>query len=127
MSRTRKFISYYRPYLPLFIADVLCAFVVAAIALALPLLAGQVTRHALAASETPGALDQVYALGTLMVLLVGVGTLANLFVDAQGHRMGSLIEGDMREELFAHSTELHPASRRLLLIRFGEWGDDVRA
>jgi ATP-binding cassette subfamily B protein len=106
LSRTRKFISYYKPYLPLFVADVACAFVVAAIALALPLLAGQITRHALAAGETTGALDQVYALGALMVLLVGVQSLANLFVDAQGHRMGSLIESDMREELFAHYQRL---------------------
>jgi thioredoxin reductase (NADPH) len=31
------------------------------------------------------------------------------------------------EELFAHATELHPASKRLLLIRFGEWGDEAVA
>jgi ATP-binding cassette subfamily B protein len=90
----------------LFIADVACAFVVAATALALPLLAGQITQFALAAAETPDALQQVYALGALMVLLVGVQTLANTFVDAQGHRMGSLIESDMREELFAHYQQL---------------------
>lgn len=31
------------------------------------------------------------------------------------------------EELFAHASELHPTTRRLLLIRFGEWGDETVA
>ncbi len=100
-ARTRKFFSYYKPYLPLFIADVACAFVVAAISLALPLLAGRLTQGVLAA-DAPDALAQVYTIGVLMVALVAVQTLANTFVDAHGHRMGALIESDMREELFAH-------------------------
>jgi ATP-binding cassette, subfamily B, bacterial len=103
--RVRKFFSYYRPYRLLFIADVLCALVVAAVALALPLLAGSITQGVLTAGSQD-ALAQVYAQGGVMIALVALSTVCNIFVDAHGHRMGSLIESDMRAELFAHYQKL---------------------
>ena len=45
LSRSKKFFSYYRPYRGLFLADMLCAFVVAAITLILPLCARFITQN----------------------------------------------------------------------------------
>ncbi len=43
--RLRKFLTYYRPHLPLLAADLFCAIVVAGTALALPVCASWITRR----------------------------------------------------------------------------------
>lgn len=99
--RMRKFLSYYAPYRSLLAADLLCACVVAAITLALPLCARYITNTILL--ERPAdALAQIAAMGLLMLVLILVYALCNTFVDYQGHMMGALMERDMRAELFAH-------------------------
>ncbi|HVF25874.1 MAG TPA: ABC transporter ATP-binding protein [Anaerolineales bacterium] len=104
-SRTKKFVSYYRPYLRLFFADMVCALVVSATALALPLCASYITKNILG-SDMPEVLSQIYRVGGLMLLLLLVHTLCNMFVDYQGHVMGALMERDMRSELFEHLQKL---------------------
>ncbi|MFN8376629.1 MAG: ABC transporter ATP-binding protein [Anaerolineae bacterium] len=105
VSRARKFLSYYRPYLGLFFVDVLCAFVVSVVTLMLPLCARYITQNVLAA-PTPDALTQVYGMGALMLVLLLILMACNTFVDYQGHMMGTLMERDMRNELFAHLQKL---------------------
>lgn len=102
-SRLRKFFSYYKPYRGLLIADLVCAFVVSIITLIFPLLTRTITKDLLV---TPDALSRIYALGVVMLALVGVHTLCNMFVDYRGHMMGALMEGDMRAELFEHYEKL---------------------
>lgn len=104
-SRIRKFFSYYRPYRWLLFADLGCALVVAVITLALPLCARYITNTLLAGNQ-PNALGQIFLVGALMLVLVLVYALCNSFVDYQGHMMGTLMERDMREELFAHYQKL---------------------
>ena len=104
-NRFRKFISYYRPYKGLFAADVACAVIVAAIALTLPLFARYITQTILG-SNAPDASAQIVTVGAIMVGLLIVHTLCNTFVDYQGHMMGSLIERDMRAELFDHYQQM---------------------
>jgi ATP-binding cassette subfamily B protein len=109
-ARTRKFFSkflaYYRPYRRLLLADLACAFVVAAITLALPLIARHITKNLLEAG-VPNALPQIYVWGALMVALIAIHTVCNGFVDYQGHAMGARMERDMRDELFAHYQKQH--------------------
>ncbi|MFN8465283.1 MAG: ABC transporter ATP-binding protein [Caldilineaceae bacterium] len=104
-SRTKKFLSYYKPYLGLLAADTACAVVVAAAALALPLCARYITNLVL---EGHGSdiLPQIYAVGVLMLALVAVHTACNFFVDYQGHGMGARMERDIRQELFDHYQKL---------------------
>ncbi|NLX10620.1 MAG: ABC transporter ATP-binding protein [Chloroflexi bacterium] len=105
LSRSKKFFSYYRPYRGLFLADMLCAFVVAAITLILPLCARFITQNVLG-EAAPGTLARVYAMGGVMLALVILHTLCSLFVDYRGHMMGALMESDMRRELFDHYQKL---------------------
>jgi ATP-binding cassette subfamily B protein len=105
LSRGRKFLSYYKPYRGLFLADMACALVVAAITLLLPLCARYVTKDILE-SGAPHALNQIYLVGALMLALVGVHTLCTMFIDFQGHFMGARMESDMRRELFEHYQKL---------------------
>jgi ATP-binding cassette subfamily B protein len=105
MNSRKKFLSYYKPYLGLFFGDMACALVVSGTALTLPLCANYITKHILE-NNAPNALDKIFGMGTLMLVLLLVHTLCNMFVDYQGHVMGALMEGDMRRELFDHYQKL---------------------
>lgn len=104
-SRSKKFLSYYRSYVGLLIADLACAFVVSVITLILPLCARYITKDILEANA-PNALSQIYAVGAVMLALVVIHALCNTFVDYQGHMMGTLMESDMRRDLFEHYQKL---------------------
>lgn len=104
-SRSKKFLSYYKPYWRLFLADMACAFIVSAVTLLLPLCIRYITKNVLA-GPLPNALNQLYLMGAVMLVLVAVHTVCNMFVAYQGHMMGALMERDMRNELFDHYQKL---------------------
>ena len=104
-SRTKKFLSYYRPYLGLFISVMLCAFIVAAISLVFPLLIRYITKNILEGGA-PNAINQIILVGALMLVLIAVQTACSFFVDYRGHAMGAMMESDMRSELFDHYQKL---------------------
>ena len=104
-SRSKKFLSYYKPYLGLFFADLTCAFIVSATTLMLPLCTRYITKNVLE-GNTPNALNQIYAMGAVMLVLLLIHTTCNMFVDYQGHMMGAMMESDMRSELFEHYQKL---------------------
>ena len=109
-SRSRKFLSYYKPYLGLFFADMACAVIVSATTLILPLCTRYITKNILAQNPqaiTGGfALNQIYAMGAVMLVLVLIHIACNMFVDFQGHMMGARMESDVRSELFEHYQKL---------------------
>jgi ATP-binding cassette subfamily B protein len=102
-ARLKTFLSYYRPHIPLLAADVACAMLVSATALALPLCANFVTRRL-----TGDAVDlrPIWAVGGLMLGLLAVQALATLFVDYQGHMMGAKMESALRQAVFEHCQKL---------------------
>lgn len=104
-SRSKKFLSYYKPYLGLFCADMACALIVSAITLAIPLCIRYITKNLLEAG-TPDALSHIYMMGGLMLALVALYTACHTFIDYRGHMMGALMERDMRNELFDHYQKL---------------------
>ena len=104
-SRTKKFFSYYQPYLGLFFRVMTCALIVASITLILPLCVRYITKNVLA-DPGPDALAQIIQVGALMLALLLVHTVCNYYVDYRGHAMGAMMESDMRKELFAHYQKL---------------------
>jgi ATP-binding cassette subfamily B protein len=100
--RLRKFIGYYRPHLPLLAADIACAVVIAATALALPVCANWITRQLTDAGGSADLTGPILGMGAAMLALLTLQALCTLFVDYQGHVMGAKIEGRMRQELFDH-------------------------
>jgi ATP-binding cassette subfamily B protein len=105
-TRLRRFLAYYRPHLPLLCADLACAVLVAATALALPICANLVTRRLSRLGDMPAAIDQIAWIGAAMLALLGVQAACTLFVDYQGHVMGAKMEGAMRKTLFDHLQKL---------------------
>jgi len=98
-SRTKKFFSYYKPYLGLFLSVMFCAFIVAGTTLLFPLLTRYITKTVLE-GQLPNALNEIYRTGALMLVLIAIHTVCNYYVDYRGHAMGAMMESDMRRELF---------------------------
>ena len=105
-ARLRRFLGYYRPHLPLLCADLACAVLVAATALALPVCANLITRRRGGLGDTPAAIDQILQIGAAMLALLAVQAACTIFVDYQGHVMGAKMEGAMRKALFDHLQKL---------------------
>lgn len=105
-TRARRFVSYYRPHLPLLTAVLLCAVLVAATAIALPLIANHIVSRLPELRQAPDALAQLLTLGGVMLGVFLVQALATYFVDYQGHAMGAKIEAQVRKELFEHCQKL---------------------
>ena len=104
-SRAKKFFSYYKPYLGLFLSVMCCAFLVAGITLLLPLLTRYITKTVLEGGVA-NALGEIYRVGALMLFLILIHVVCNYFVDYYGHAMGAMMESDMRNELFDHYQKL---------------------
>ncbi|HSK88657.1 MAG TPA: ABC transporter ATP-binding protein [Anaerolineales bacterium] len=104
-SRTKKFFSYYKPYLGLFFSVMICALIVAGITLLFPLLTRYITKTVLEGG-VPNALNEIYRTGAIMLLLILIHTACNFYVDYRGHAMGAMMENDMRSELFNHYQKL---------------------
>jgi ATP-binding cassette subfamily B protein len=101
-----RFLGYYRPHLKLLLADLGCAVLVSATALALPLCANFVTRLVTNSGAAPQTLGQIYLVGAVMLGLLALQVLGTFFVDYQGHMMGAAIENQVRRELFEHCQKL---------------------
>ena len=102
-ERSKKFLSYYRPYLKLFL-DMFCAMIAAGITLVFPMIIRYITGTVLIADNFEMGI--IYKLGIFMVVLVIVEYLCNYFVAYQGHVMGVYMERDLRNELFQHYQKL---------------------
>ncbi|MES9682321.1 thiamine ABC transporter permease [Bacillus sp. AFS001701] len=101
----KKFFSYYKPYLRLFLTIIACAFIVSATNLIFPLLVRYITKDVLE-GDLSEALNEVYWIGGLMLVLVVIQNIGNFFVDYKGHEIGARMESDMRSELFSHMQKL---------------------
>ncbi|MEQ9636217.1 MAG: ABC transporter ATP-binding protein [Devosia marina] len=105
-SRWRRFLSYYKPHLPLLGAVLCCAVLVSLTAVALPLIANQIVSRLPELTGSPDAVGQLLALGGALLAIFAVQALATYFVDYRGHVMGARIEAQVRSELFEHCQKL---------------------
>ncbi|WP_057915323.1 ABC transporter ATP-binding protein [Peribacillus muralis] len=101
----KHFLSYYKPYLTVFLSVMACAFIVSTLTLVFPLLVRHITKDVLE-GDLSTALSEVYWIGGLMLVLVAIQNVGNYFVDYKGHEIGALMESDLRNELFAHMQKL---------------------
>lgn len=107
MSRkTKRLISYYRPYLGLFFADMLFALVAAAISLVYPMIVRYITNHILVNSKLAEAVPIIVQLLFVMLGLALLEYISNFFIAYKGHIMGAKMEYDMRNDLFEHYQKL---------------------
>lgn len=95
----KRFLSYYKPQMGLFVADTVCALVLAAIDLAFPI----ILRNLTGGLFTQGQAVIMQALGMIavgLVLMYIIRCACRYFVSYWGHVMGARMESKMREDLF---------------------------
>lgn len=98
------FVHYYKPYIGLIILDLICAAFSTVCELVLPLIVRHITGNAL--SGAMPALVSVLRLGAAYMALKLIDTAANYFMAYTGHVTGTMLETDMRRDLFDHLTRL---------------------
>ena len=94
-------ISYYRPYMGLFIADMIFATLSSAVALTIPLVVRYITSTLI--YMQPDALkSQLLLIALFLIALLAIDFVSRYFIGNYGHVMGAKIEYDMRSEIFDH-------------------------
>ncbi len=101
----KRFIPYYRKYIPVLLFDLLCASLTTLCDIVLPLIVRNITQIATTdlASLT---MEYVLRLGLIYLALRAIDAAASFYMNAQGHIMGTKIERDMRASLFQHLQQL---------------------
>lgn len=101
----KRFIPYYRKYMPVLLFDLLCASLTTLCDIVLPLIVRSITQIATTdlASLT---VEYVLRLGLIYLALRAIDAAASFYMNAQGHIMGTKIERDMRASLFQHLQQL---------------------
>ncbi|OGD15761.1 thiamine ABC transporter permease [Candidatus Atribacteria bacterium RBG_19FT_COMBO_35_14] len=94
----KKFIAYYKPYWKLFTLDISCAFLIAFIDLAFPL----ITRQFINDIIPNNRLRMFYIFTIALLILAVVRAILNYIIDYWGHIVGTRMERDMRRNLFEH-------------------------
>lgn len=101
----KRFLPYYKPYLPTLFLDLFCASLTTVCDIVLPVIVRNITNMAQrdAASLTISFILKICA---VYVVLRIIDTAANYFMTNIGHMMGAKLEADMRRDLFAHLQEM---------------------
>ena len=101
----RRFLPYYKKYLPILIVDLVCAALTTLCELVLPMIVRAITDRA--TTGVPAlTVDFVLRIGLLYVVLRIIDAAANFYMTTRGHHMGTFMESDMRHDLFAHLQKL---------------------
>lgn len=101
----KKLLSYYKPYMGWFIADMFFATLSAGIALSIPLIVRYVT-NTLIYLPAEEILSKIVTVAIVLVVLIGLDFFCQFFIGNYGHVMGAKIEYNMRAEIFNHMQKL---------------------
>lgn len=104
-GKWKKFLSYYKPYLHIFAADMFFAFLAAAVTLVIPLIIRYITRTVIF-YEPNQALNKILQLALVMIGLIVIEAFSNFFIAYWGHIMGANMEANMRKDIFSHFQSL---------------------
>lgn len=101
----KRFVPYYKNYLPTLIFDLFCASLTTVCEIILPLIMREITNAGIGgmASITVAYILQI---GILYLVLRVVDSAAYYYMAYVGHVMGTKIETDMRRDAYSHLQEL---------------------
>lgn len=98
----KKFISYYKPHMKLFIIDMICAFIVALCNLFYPF----ITKNIINIYIPNKQLELLLVWAGVLLLIYIVKLLLNFVIHYWGHVVGVRMQSDMRHEMFEHLQKL---------------------
>ena len=99
----KKFCSYYKPHMKLFLFDLLCALLLSVCNLVYPLIAKYIIEELAGQIEK---INLILALGGLLFFIYIIKAILNFIIQYWGHIVGVRIQGDMRKEMFEHLQQL---------------------
>ena len=105
LSMIKKMISYYRPYLKIFFADLFFATLSAAVVLTIPLVVRYVT-STLIYMDPSAIMHKLVIITIILAVLLAIDCYSRYYIGNYGHVMGAKIEYDMRKEIFEHMQRL---------------------
>lgn len=101
-GKLARFLSYYKPHLPLFLADMVCATFIAGVDIMFPM-ASRLAMYQLLPDRDYNAF---FWLMGILVLAYIVRSALQYVVTYFGHVLGVRMEADMRRDLFSHMQTL---------------------
>ena len=111
-SKGKKFLSYYKPFKGLIIADLFCALISSGISILIPVVISYITGNLIEKDGIDVLVGNNHNI-TVILILIGVLAvlllieyLAQVFVTYMGHYTGTLMESKLRSELFEHYQKL---------------------
>ncbi len=107
MSKLKRFVHYYRAHRRLLSLDLSCALMVSLIDLAYPLVSQYILSTLLPAmAAAPALITRFFWIIGLTLLAYVLRTGLLFIVNYWGHRLGVLMEADMRRDIFTHVQSL---------------------
>lgn len=101
----KKMLSYYKPHMKMFLADMFFATLSAAVVLIIPLVVRYVTSTLIYLPKDE-MVAQTLKIAVGLLVLLAVDCYSRYFIGNYGHVMGAKIEYTMRSELFEHMQKL---------------------
>ena len=97
-NKYKLFFSYFKPHMKLFLLDMFCALTISVIDLAFPF----VSRICMYRLLPEGAFRTFFIVMMLMVLAYVIRSIFSYIIGFYGHRFGTLVETDIRKDVFRH-------------------------
>ena len=98
----KRFLVYYKPYMNIFIPDMIASFLVAMIGIVYPI----VTRRMLNDFIPNKEYQLIVIFGLTLLCLYAARMLLNYYIQYQGHMMGVFMQAQMRRDMFTHLERL---------------------
>ena len=98
----KRFLAYYKPYMNIFIPDMVASFLVAMIGIVYPI----VTREMLNEFIPNKEYKLIVIFGLTLLFLYAARMLLNYYIQYQGHMMGVFMQAQMRRDMFTHLERL---------------------
>lgn len=98
----KRFASYYKPHIWLFILDIVCAFFISASDLVFPMVTRNVINNVIPNKD----FSLIYRFAILLAIMYFGRMILEYIVGYYGHVLGVNIEYDMRKDAFAHLQKL---------------------
>ncbi|WP_026509114.1 ABC transporter ATP-binding protein [Butyrivibrio sp. LC3010] len=99
MDLLKKFVPYYKPYIGVFVLDLVAASILSLIDLVFPQLL-RVLRQTLFLESPDKIIVGIVRLAIVLLIMYTVRALCKHYVTYQGHMMGAKMESGMRSDLF---------------------------
>ncbi|MFV0441596.1 MAG: ABC transporter ATP-binding protein [Lachnospirales bacterium] len=106
MNIYKKFFAYYKPYKSIFFKDILSAIIMAGVDIVIPLVVSYMLKEVFVSDDVNFIVSTSLQISFYLLILYLIRMGCNFYVTYNGHVMGTLMEGDLRYDLFKKLSSL---------------------